>query len=679
LENRPNHDEIAARFAAIVASSDDAIVSKDLDGVITSWNPAAVRMFGYSEAEAVGRHITLIIPEERRSEEDMVLGRIRRGEAVDHFETLRRTKDGREVAISLTVSPIRGASGEVIGASKIARDVTHRRRADARQAFLARATEALASSLDYEATLATVARLAVPEVADQAAVDLADGGGLRRVAVARLDPAKVALLEEIERRNPLDPDGACGAARVLRTGLPELVPEVLPGGLGLRSYLSVPLRLRDRTLGVLTFAVTGSNRRYDGDDLALALSLADRAAVAIENARLLHEAERARAAAEAASRAKDEFLAMLGHELRNPLAPIVTALALLKLRGGAGVERERAVIDRQVKHMIRLVDDLLDVSRVAGGKVTLHLEPVDVADVVARSVETVSPLIAERAQRLSVATPSGLLVNADASRLAQVVTNLLHNAAKYTPKGGAVEVGAARTGDHVELWVRDTGRGIAPEMLPKVFDLFFQVAQPIDRAQGGLGLGLSLVKSLVALHGGSVAVESGGVGAGSRFAVRLPAAGDGAVVAPADISARWATLREGRGARILVVDDSVDAAELLGEVLTALGCEVSVAHDGPAALALAAAGEFDLAVLDIGLPVMDGYELARRLRALEGVGPMKLVAATGYGQPSDRARTSAAGFDAHLVKPIDLDELRAVVERLIGRLDERPGPSVDAL
>jgi signal transduction histidine kinase/CheY-like chemotaxis protein len=371
--------------------------------------------------------------------------------------------------------------------------------------------------------------------------------------------------------------------------------------------------------------------------------------------------------AESANRAKDEFLAMLGHELRNPLAPILTALQLMQLRGVTGADRERAIIERQVKHVVGLVDDLLDVSRITRGQVHLHLEPVAVAEVVAQAIEMTAPAIEARRHALRVDVPAGLRVDGDRARLAQIVANLLTNAAKYTDAQGTIVVSAARQADTVVLRVSDTGRGIPADMLPRVFDLFVQEYQDIQRAQGGLGIGLAIVRSLVHAHGGSVSAESAGPGRGSTFTVTLPARQP--TVGPAAGAAAPAAqgVRSG-GTRILIVDDNVDAAQLLAQSLKALGHTTALAHDGPSALAAASQFRPAIALLDLGLPVMDGFELGRRLRDDPGLAGIVLVALTGYAQAVDRERTAAAGFDAHLVKPVDVMHLDSLVRaRIAGR------------
>lgn len=371
----------------------------------------------------------------------------------------------------------------------------------------------------------------------------------------------------------------------------------------------------------------------------------------------------ARRDAEAANRAKDEFLAMLGHELRNPLAPILTALQLMSLRDAAETTvKERAVIDRQVRHLMRLVDDLLDVSRIARGKIELSRENVELSRIVAQAVEMASPLLEERRHNLILNVPrTGLAIHGDVTRLSQVIQNLLTNAAKYTETGGQIQIRARHVEESIELVVQDNGVGIPADMLPHVFDLFVQGRQSADRSKGGLGLGLTLVRTLVILHGGTVEARSEGTGRGSEFIVRLPPASSEAVAAAPRASARPQDTTF-RGIRVLIVDDNQDAASMLAEAMRSFGYDTRFAFDGPSALDDAARFKPHVILLDLGLPVMDGYEVAERLR-LGGV-PALLIAVTGYGQEADRSRSHSAGFAAHFVKPVDLDELRHFLDRL---------------
>jgi PAS domain S-box-containing protein len=380
-----------------------------------------------------------------------------------------------------------------------------------------------------------------------------------------------------------------------------------------------------------------------------------------EQVRARQEIDNLRQTAESANRAKDEFLAMLGHELRNPLSPILTALELMKLRGGDSHRRERTVIERQVSHLTRLVDDLLDVSRIAQGKVELRTEVVELSEIVSKAVELTSPLLEERLHRFVLDVPStGLPIHGDATRLAQVVANLLTNAAKYTNRGGLITLRAQQDGGTAVLTVQDTGIGIAPDTLPHVFDLFVQERQQSDRAQGGLGLGLTIVRSLVERHGGTVAARSEGNGCGSEFIVRLPIA-TVRLAAGNEVEAPAGAVSHPAGRRILVVDDNEDGAFMLAQLLSAAGHTTHIEHNGPAALDAARTFAPDVAFLDIGLPVMDGYELAERLREMPGLEQVTLIALTGYGQASDRARARMAGFDHHLVKPVDVAAITEVL------------------
>jgi two-component system CheB/CheR fusion protein len=380
------------------------------------------------------------------------------------------------------------------------------------------------------------------------------------------------------------------------------------------------------------------------------------------------ERRRAENALRESDRRKDEFLAMLAHELRNPLAPIGHAARLLSALPGVGEEArwEVGVVERQVTHLARLVDDLLDVSRITQGKIELRKEVVELGAVVRRAVESVLPAARERRHTLDIALPDGpIRLEADPTRLEQVLWNLLNNAIKYTEPGGHIALVAERSNGQVVLRVRDDGIGIDPEMLPRVFDLFVQAESRSDRSRGGLGVGLSLVRRLVEMHGGSITARSVGRSLGSEFVISLPAP------APPEQCEREAgrgrdaatTPRGIRPRRILVVDDHVDAADSLAKVLSRLyRQEVRVAYDGPAALEAAGTFRPEVVLLDIGMPGMDGYEVARRLRALPGAEGMQLVALTGWGQEADRQRTKEAGFEQHLVKPVDPEAIRAILD-----------------
>jgi signal transduction histidine kinase len=379
-------------------------------------------------------------------------------------------------------------------------------------------------------------------------------------------------------------------------------------------------------------------------------------------AEAMAESERLNVDLHVSSRIKDEFLAMLGHELRNPLAPIVTALKLMKLRGpDDATVHEQEVIQRQVDHLVRLVDDLLDVSRIASGKVELRKENVPLADVLNKAIEMASPLLEQKRHQLLVDV-ADVRWHGDPARLAQVVSNLLSNAARYTPAGGHVTLGTRVRNGTLQIQVTDDGNGIAPSLLPHIFDLFVQGSRQMDRAKGGLGIGLALVRNLVQMHGGDVSAYSAGEGRGSTFTITLP---DSVADEPPPLSAVAAApqapeaeVEAVAGLSVLVVDDNQDAADSLGELLGALGYRATVAYDPAQAIALASATMPDVAILDIGLPGMDGFELAGHLRGLPDSAALRLIALSGYGQENDKSRSRDAGFAAHLVKPVNIADLQ---------------------
>jgi PAS domain S-box-containing protein len=589
--------------------------------------------------------------------------------------------------IRASAAPVRDTAGRVVAAVATFIDITERKRTEESLRFLAEASHILASTLDPEGTLSAVARLAVPRMADWCAVHVPEeDGSARALAVVHADPTRVSLAQQLHRRYPPRPETPAGICHVLKTGESVLVSEVAESFLtgyardaehlailrciGLKSYLIVPLKARGRTLGSLTFVSAESARCYGPDDLALAEDLARRAALAVDNARLLREATEA-------DRRKDEFLAVLGHELRNPLAPVRSSLHILRTRWGDDPKamQQIAMMERQVTHMVRLVDDLLDVSRIARGKLELRKQPVDLAALVARSVEQVRPFLDERQHRLGLAVTGGpLRLEADPARLEQVLSNLLHNAGKYTPPGGRIRLTVGREDDFAVLRVQDNGIGIRREMLPRIFEMFIQADRVPGGLSEGLGLGLTLVRSLVEMHGGMVSVSSQGPGRGSEFIVHLPLAQEieeTTAGLPPSSSPSLSTpepVRSKPGARrLLVVDDNIDGAESLALLLRLDGHEVRTAYDGPSALEAAKAQRPEAVLLDIGLPKgMDGYEVARRLRGQQELEGVLLVAVTGYGQDEDRRRSREAGFDAHLVKPVELDEIRQQLKAAAG-------------
>jgi len=555
----------------------------------------------------------------------------------------------------------------------MATDVTERKQSEQAAKFLADASAAISELVDYESTLQRVAWLAVPFFADWCAVDMLDSSGqLRRLAVAHIDPSKVELAHQLYHEYPPDPAAPRGIWAMLRGGHSEWIERIsekdlladvrdprladLLRQLELRSYIGVPLIVRGKPVGVMTFIAAESGRTYRHSDLALAEDLARRAAITIENCQLYAEAREA-------DRRKDIFLATLAHELRNPLAPIRSSVEVMKLKGIDDPELQwaRDVIERQVHQMARLVDDLLDISRISRGKIQLHQETVELSEIVSRALETTRPLIEAQQHQIIVTLPAKtVFLTVDPTRLEQVLANLLNNAAKYTEPGGEIVLSAEVEGSEAVLRVRDTGIGISAELLPHVFDVFVQADDADPRAGGGLGIGLSLVRSLVQMHGGTITAHSEGKGQGSEFVVRLPLPAQPSASVAKPNSPATASNEEERF-DVLIVDDNIDAAQSLAKLLQLQGHDVRVAHDGSHALELLAATQFDLAFLDLGLPRMSGFELARRIRTLPLRKHIRLVALTGWGQDEDRRKSHEAGFDVHLTKPIDAATLRQVL------------------
>jgi PAS domain S-box-containing protein len=499
-------EEAMIRLAAIVQSSDDAIISKTLEGRVTSWNLSATRMFGYSPEEIIGRSIAVIIPGDRLREEEMVLSMIRRGEPVEHFRTIRLHKNGSTIPISLTVSPIRNTAGQVVGASKIARDITESVRAE-----------------------------------------------------------------------------------------------------------------EERTI-------------------------------------LLAREQAARADAESANRAKDEFLAILGHELRNPLGAMMNAVHVLESVGKPddATASARGVITRQTVNLVRLMDDLLDLGHVTTGKILLDRQPLDLREAAERALGTLTE--AGRLDRHLVRLDGDpVQIHADPTRIEQIVINLVSNAVKYTPPGGSIRIRVSQEGDSAVLRVEDKGLGIGADLLPRIFDLFVQGPPPVDQALGGLGIGLTVVKRIVELHGGRVSASSAGEGQGATVTVSFPA-----IPSPAREPERPGAL-SAASRRVLIVEDNDDAREMLRTMLELSHHTVRAAADGPTGIEAALEFQPDIALVDLGLPGLDGYEVARYLRASGGAKRLRLIALTGYGLPKDVMRAQEAGFDAHLVKPVHPDRLAEIL------------------
>ncbi|HEY0511298.1 MAG TPA: PAS domain S-box protein [Thermoanaerobaculia bacterium] len=631
VTERRQAEEVQARLAAIVKSSQDAIISKTLNGIIRTWNAGAERLFGYTAEEAVGRPITILLPPERLDEEAVILAQIARGEPIEHFETVRVAKDGRRLHISLTVSPVRDGEGRIIGASKVARDVTERKEAE----------EARRASEIRFRTLAAHAPVGI-FMTDR------DGNCLFVnecwCEMAGLSPEEARGEGWVHALHPDDRE--------------RIFHEWYAAAEAGRPFAA---EYRFRTPhGTVTW--------LDGR----AVELCDDAGNVSGYIGTLTDITERREAVEAlreADRRKDEFLALLAHELRNPLAPLRNGLQVMRLAPGDAnvVARTRDMMDRQLSHMVRLIDDLLDVSRISLNKMELRRSRVPFADVISSAVETARPALQAAGHELALSLPpEPILLDADLTRLAQVFGNLLNNSAKYTGRGGTIRLTATRDGDRVLVKIQDTGIGIPASALPNIFDMFSQVDRSIERSTGGLGIGLALVKGLVEMHGGTVEAASPGEGQGSTFTVRLPILKDRAE--PAGESAGEG-VESGAGSqqRILVVDDNRDSAASMAMMLQLLGNEIRTARDGIEAVALAERFRPQVILMDIGMPRLNGYEATRRIREQPWGRGMAIIALTGWGQEEDRAKSKNAGCDGHLVKPINLSDLEKLLLELQGR------------
>ncbi|MBV8495448.1 MAG: PAS domain S-box protein [Gammaproteobacteria bacterium] len=663
-----------ALLAAIVESSDDAIVSKTLEGRILSWNQSATRIFGYQPEEVIGKPITTIIPPELHEQEREILGKLRRGECIDHFDTVRLAKDGRLIPVSLSISPVRSASGRIIGAAKIARDISERKRIeqvlrDSEERLTAEAgalvklnewstrlwrSRNLAEGLE-EMLAATIELLG----ADKGKVQLLDPErAVLRIAAHRgFQPAFLQFFSEVSAADD------SGSARTLRSGARTIIEDVetdaayapyreAARAAGYRAVVSAPLiSANGAALGVISTHFREPHRPTEQELRRLDVYLRQ-ASDFIQRLKLEEGLRRSEEALRDADRRKDEFLALLAHELRNPLAPIRYALATAKKAGRTLAQKARAeeVIERQVAHMSRLLDDLLDISRITHGTMELKKARTDLASIVGAAVETARPIIDSKRHKLQVELPrQPLELEADAVRLAQVFSNLLINAAKYTEPGGRIELRGAHHAGVLTVSVRDDGMGISAEQMPRLFTLFSQAqASDADR-EAGLGIGLALVRGLVQLHGGDVSARSAGVGEGSEFTVRLPIdPSQAAALIKSDLKGPENT----RALRVLVVDDSEDAADTCAILLELSGHSVRTAYTAHRALEVAERFRPQALLLDIGLPDLDGYQLARRIRTTAWGEHATIIAVTGWGQEQDKSRAFEAGFDHHLTKPI---------------------------
>jgi len=760
----------ARLLASIVESSDDPIISKSLDGIIQSWNAAAERLFGHTATQAVGKHISLVIPADRMKEEERIIAELKAGHRIEHLETVRLRRDGRPILVSLTISPIKDEAGQVIGASKIVRDITRQRQAEERERqLLAEAATAnakfraffeqgalFAGIMDVDGTILEPNRLSwegcgftraqivgkrfwecpwwtpSPELVERiktASAQAAAGqtfrgeisyfvaDGSERVAdviilpirdeagrVVFLAPTGMDITDrkraEADRQkfvtlaeNSTDFIGMCDLQGipfyVNRAGLnlvgldsieqarrtsvrdfffPEdqsrIMEDFFPAARE-KGHGEIEVRFRHfktretRWMAYKVFLLTDAA----GQPIGFATVSQD-----VTQRRILEEHLRQLAAdLSEADRRKDEFLATLAHELRNPLAPIRNALHIIRLAPGREArEQARTLMERQLEQMVRLVDDLLDVSRITRGKLELRREPVKLANVVGSAVDTSRPVIDQMSHELIVSLPDEpIVVDGDLTRLAQVLSNLLSNSAKYMNRGGRIWLTAVREGSDVRVSVKDTGIGIAADQLPRIFEMFSQVDRSLERSQGGLGIGLTLVKRLVEMHGGRIEARSEGLGRGAEFIAWLPIAAEpaesqaanGMDEAPAPKSSR----------RILIVDDNRDSADSLSLLLRMIGNDTRTAYDGQAGVDIADEFRPAVVLLDIGLPKRNGYEACRHIRGQSWAKGVVIIAVTGWGQEEDRRLSQEAGFDHHLVKPVNPQALM----KLLAGLDEK--------
>ena len=692
LSERDKGEIASRRLRAVVESSDDAIITKDLNGTITSWNPAAERMFGYTEAEALGRSIRMLIPDELQEEEDLVLARIRAGEKIDHYQTIRQHRDGTRLTISLTVSPIRDQRGEIVGASKVARDITERARMLAAAREHASHTEKLgqvgavvASTLDRETIVQKVTDIATEltraefgaffyNVTDAESGDaymLYTLSGAPREAFAKFpNPRATAIFAPtFHGEGPVRFDDVTADPRYGKSAPYFGMP---PGHLPVRSYLAVPVKgIKGEVLGGLFFghsqvAVFGEQHER------LAAGVAAWASVALENARLYADAQ-------AANRTKDEFLAVLSHELRTPLNAIVGYSRLLRggILSGEKATRGLETLERNATWLTQIVEDVLDVSRIVAGKIRLDVQPVELPVLIDNAVATVQPAADAKGVRLQTLVDPGVgPVSGDPGRLQQVVWNLLSNAVKFTPKKGRVQVRLERVNSHVEVIVSDTGIGIRPDFLPYVFERFRQADAGPTRKSGGLGLGLAIVRHIVEMHGGTVEAFSEGEGKGATFHVRLPLM----ILHPQALDLRrehprterreaLSSLGDLTGIHVLAVDDEDDALTLLRVVLEAAGAVVTTIASPLAALERIAELRPDVIVVDLGMPEMDGFELIKRVRTSTEklVRRVPAAALTAFARSEDRTKALQSGFEMHLAKPVDPGELVASIATLARR------------
>jgi PAS domain S-box-containing protein len=696
----------ALRLAAIVESSDDAIISKDLNGIVTSWNRAAERVFGYTAAEMIGRSITTIVPHDRMDEEALVLRKIRSGGAVNHFETVRVHKDGSLVPISLTVSPIRAADGAIVGASKIARDISERRRAERalaeaevrqhdlqqRLVALVGGSGALFEAPQVDAVLPATIELARSLVsADAYAIWRYEGPTHTWKVAAAADLSK-EFIQRMIRFHQSE------TAAPLAFSDPVLIEDVSTHPMvdeqrnayrpeGIESMLVVPLTVRGIPNGTLVFYYR-RRHRFDTTEVQIAKAIGNMGAAALTTAELYDEQRRSREdatrayrQANEANRAKDEFLATLSHELRTPLNAVLGWARMLSagVIAPARIPRALEVIERNADAQLRLVEDMLDLSRIITGNLRLDMRPTRISKAVDAAIETVLPAAKAREIGIAVAADPRAVVLGDPARLQQVVWNLLANAVKFTPSGGQITVSSRMAGRTVEIEVSDSGEGIDAEILPFVFDRFRQGDSGSTRVHMGLGLGLAIVRHIVEMHGGRVSATSEGKNQGSTFTLVLPATTlDQPSAAPVFEDRRASSAAPRRpqmlaGVRALVIDDDADAREILTTLLQARGVLVHAASSVREGLDALEREVPDIVLSDLAMPEADGFDLIRSIRERPETsgGRIPAIAVTALARPEDSRRSLSSGFQVHLTKPIDPLALYSAIERLALSHDRR--------
>jgi PAS domain S-box-containing protein len=642
--NLGSAQEAQALLAAIIASSDDAIISKDLNGVIRTWNQSAERIFGYTAAEIVGKPITVLFPPDRLNEEPKILERLHRGERVDHFETVRLRKDGTPIAVSITISPIHDAGGRVVGASKIARDITQTSELQDRFKAIITSSDDAIISKDLNGIIQSW-----NQSAERMFGYTADEMVGKSITVLfpsdRLDE-EPKILEQLRRGQRVDhfeTIRVCKDGRQLDVSV-TISPIKDPTG---------------RVIGVSKVA---------RDITSIKRILRDRE-------ELLEREKAARAEAEHVGRMKDEFLSTLSHELRTPLNAILGWANILRSSNASSpedIQQGLETIERNARSQAQLIEELLDMSRIMNGKLRLDVQPVDLQIVVADAIESVRPAAEAKGIRLTkILDPRAGPITGDPNRLQQVLWNLLSNAIKFTPRAGRVQVFLQRVNSHIEMTVTDSGQGIAPDFLPRLFTRFSQAETSEARQHGGLGLGLALVKSLVELHGGTVKASSPGPGQGATFIVSLPLTvlhtqQDAPTLTPALTSVASIPSPDLRGFHVLVVDDEADARNLIERILTRCNATVITAASAQEGLEAVKRHHPDMVLSDIGMPIEDGFQFLAKLRQLpdaEG-GDTPAVALTAFARSEDRRRALMAGFQMHLPKPVELAELLAVASNI---------------